>query len=64
MVAAVPYAREDDTLTLEDEQGELWLVEDMDISDDEYVLMWIADNNTKDNTTDDTVIKVFVEVHN
>lgn len=64
MVAAVPYAREDSTLTLEDEQGELWLVEDMDISDDEYVLMWIADNNTKDNTTDDTVIKVFVEVHN
>lgn len=64
MVTAVPYAREDGTLTLEDEQGELWLVEDMNISDDEYVLMWIADNNTKDNTTDDTVIKVFVEVHN
>lgn len=64
MVTAVPYAREDGTLTLEDEQGELWLVEDMNISDDEYVLIWIADNNTKDNTTDDTVIKVFVEVHN
>lgn len=64
MVTAVPCAREDGTLTLEDEQGELWLVEDMNISDDEYVLMWIADNNTKDNTTDDTVIKVFVEAHN
>lgn len=64
MVTAVPYAREDSTLTLEDEQGELWLAEDIDISDDEYVLMWIADNNTKDNTTDDIVIKVFIEVHN
>ncbi len=63
MVAAVPYAREDDTLTLEDEQGELWLVEDMDISDDEYVLLWIADNNTKDDVTDDVVLKVYTEVH-
>lgn len=64
MVAAVPYAREDNTLTLKDEQGELWLVEDMDISDDEYVLLWIADNNTKDDTTDDVVLKVYTEVHN
>lgn len=63
MVAAVPYAREDNTLTLEDEQGELWLVEDMDISDDEYVLLWIADNNTKDDVTDDVVLKVYTEVH-
>lgn len=63
MVAAVPYAREDDTLTLEDEQGELWLVEDMDISDDEYVLLWIADNSTKDDVTDDVVLKVYTEVH-
>lgn len=63
MVAAAPYAREDNTLTLEDEQGELWLVEDMDISDDEYVLLWIADNNTKDDVTDDVVLKVYTEVH-
>lgn len=64
MVAAVPYAREDNTLTLKDEQGELWLVEDMDISDDEYVLLWIVDNNTKDDTTDDVVLKVYTEIHN
>lgn len=64
MVAAVPYAREDNTLTLKDEQGELWLVEDMDISDDEYVLLWIADNNTKDDTMDDVVLKVYTEVYN
>ena len=64
MVAAVPCAREDNTLTLEDEQGELWLVEDMDISDDEYVLLWIADNNTKDDVTDDVILKVYLEAHN
>lgn len=63
IVAAVPYAREDNTLTLEDEQGELWLVENMSISDDEYVLLWIADNNTKDDVTDDVVLKVYTEVH-
>lgn len=63
MVAAVPYAREDNMLTLKDEQSELWLVEDMDISDDEYVLLWIADNNTKNDVTDDVVLKVYTEVH-
>lgn len=64
MVTAIPYTKEDGLLTLEDEQGELWLVEDMNISDDEYVLLWIADNNTPEDTTDDVILKVYLEAHN
>lgn len=63
MVAAYPYAREDGMLTLEDELGELWLVEDMDIDDNDYVLLWIADNGTSNDATDDVVLKVYTEVH-
>lgn len=64
VVTATPYAREDGLLTLEDEQGELWLVEDTSIDDNEYVLLWIADNNTPEDTTDDVILKVYLEAHN
>ena len=63
MVAAYPYAREGGMLTLEDELGELWLVEDMDIDDNDYVLLWIADNGTSNDATDDVVLKVYTEMH-
>lgn len=50
--------------TLEDETGELWLVDNVALDDTDNVLLWIADNNTANDVTDDAVIKVFVESHN
>ena len=47
---------------VEDEQGQLWGIE-QSISTDDFLLLWIADNNTPDNTTDDIVIKVWREAY-
>lgn len=46
----------------EDEQGQLWGIE-QSISTDDFLLLWIADNNTPNNTTDDIVIKVWREAY-
>lgn len=47
---------------VEDEQGQLWKVEqNIDISD--FLLLWIADNNTPDDITDDMIIKVWKEAY-
>lgn len=47
---------------VEDEQGQLWAVE-QSINTDDFLLLWIADNNTPDNTTDDLIIKVWREAY-
>jgi hypothetical protein len=47
---------------VEDEQGQLWGIE-QSISTDDFLLLWIADNNTPNNTTDDIVIKVWREAY-
>lgn len=59
---ATVYNREGDLVTLEDEQGELWDVENTDIDDDAQVLLYIANNNTIDDVTDDVVLEVYVRV--
>lgn len=64
MISATVYAREGNLLTLEDEAGELWCVEDVTVADNDCILLWIADNHTEDDVTDDVVIKVYTEVHN
>ena len=64
MVGATVYAREGNLLTLEDEAGELWCVEDVTVADNDCILLWIADNHTEDDVTDDVVIKVYTEAHN
>lgn len=47
---------------VEDENGQLWKVDqDIDISD--FLLLWIADNNTPENPTDDIMIKVWHEAY-
>ena len=46
---------------VEDEQGQLWAV-DSDVTANDFLLLWIADNYTKDDVTDDYVIKVWREV--
>lgn len=47
---------------VEDEQGQLWGI-DQEVSMDDFLLLWIADNNTPNNTTDDIIIKVWREAY-
>lgn len=47
---------------VEDEQGQLWAVE-QSINTDDFLMLWIADNNTPNNTTDDLIIKVWREAY-
>lgn len=46
----------------EDEQGQLWGIE-QSIDKEDFLLLWIADNNTPDKTTDDIIIKVWREAY-
>ena len=46
---------------VEDETGNVWYV-DVPVAEDDFLLLWIADNNTAD-VTDDIIIKVWAEVH-
>ena len=47
---------------VEDEQGQLWGVE-ASVTAEDFLLLWIADNNTPNKTTDDIIIKVWREAH-
>ena len=47
---------------VEDEQGQLWGIE-QNIDKEDFLLLWIADNNTPDKTTDDIIIKLWREAH-
>ena len=58
MVGAWWYA----DCVVEDEQGQLWGIE-QSIDKEDTLLLWIADNNTPDKTTDDIIIKVWREAY-
>ena len=47
---------------VKDEQGQLWGIE-QNIDKEDFLLLWIADNNTPDKTTDDIIIKVWREAY-
>ena len=47
---------------VEDEQGQLWDIE-QSIDKEDFLLLWIADNNTPDKPTDDIIIKVWREAY-
>ena len=47
---------------VEDETGELWGL-DVEIAENDFLLLWIADNNTPNKTTDDIIIKVWREAY-
>ena len=47
---------------VEDEQSQLWGIE-QSIDKEDFLLLWIADNNTPDKTTDDIIIKVWREAY-
>lgn len=47
---------------VEDECGQLWGI-DQSIEQEDFLLLWIADNHTPNNTTDDLIIKVWREAY-
>lgn len=59
MVGACWY----DESSVEDEQGNVWTVQGLGIGEDDFLLLWIADNNTPNDVTDDLIIKVWTEAH-
>ena len=44
-----------------DENGELWTLTNHDIKTEDFLLLWIADNNTVEDIQDDIVLKIWVE---
>ena len=46
---------------IEDETGELWAI-GMDVGEEDFLLLWIADNHTKNYEKDDIIIKVWKEL--
>lgn len=51
-----------DANTIEDQEGNVWEVEDMDLSENDFLLLWISDCETVDDVSDDVIIKVWREV--
>ena len=47
---------------VEDEQGQLWGVE-QDITENDWLMLWIADNHTPNDTRDDIIVKVWREAY-
>lgn len=44
-----------------DENGELWTLPKYEIVAEDFLLLWIADNNTEGNVHDDLIMKVWIE---
>ena len=63
MVGAWVAESVDNTHTLNDETGNVWTVEDITLHEDDWLLLWIADNHTTEDVTDDIIIKVWAEAH-
>lgn len=47
---------------VEDEEGQLWGIE-QSITQEDFLLLWIADNHTPNDTRDDLIIKVWREAY-
>ena len=63
MVGASVKGYEGNTVLIEDETGNIWMMDDYYIDDDEFLLLWLADNHTPENVEDDLIIKVWAELH-
>lgn len=63
MVGAWVKGYEGNTVLIEDETGNIWMMDDYYIDKDEFLLLWLADNHTPDNVEDDLIIKVWAELH-
>ena len=44
-----------------DEKGELWTIPDYEVASDDFLLLWIADNNTVEDVHDDIIMKIWTE---
>lgn len=64
VVGACVNKREGDTWTLHDEQGNAWTMEELrNMQSHGWMSLWIADNNTPEELTDDVVLEAWVEVY-
>lgn len=61
-IGAEVASRNGDIITLLDERGNRWEVENMNIDDNDFLLLWINDNDT-DDIADDEIIKVWREAY-
>lgn len=61
-IGAEVASRNGNTITLLDEHGNQWEVENMTIDDNDFLLLWINDNDT-DDIVDDEIIKVWREAY-
>lgn len=61
-VGAELYRRDGENLVLLDEQGQYWVVSGIEIEDNDFLLLWIEDNDT-DSFEDDVVMKVWREAY-
>lgn len=44
-----------------DEKGELWTIPGYEVASDDFLLLWIADNNTVEDVHDDIIMKIWTE---
>ena len=44
-----------------DEKGELWTIPGYEVERDDFLLLWIADNNTVEDVHDDIIMKIWAE---
>ena len=63
MVGAWVDHYDGNTVYIEDETGNIWMMDDYYIDDDEFLLLWLADNHTPNSVEDDLIIKVWAELH-
>ena len=55
-IECTAIAEDNNTVTLQDEQGWLWQVHTEECSKGDSMIAWIADNGTANNLTDDTIL--------
>ena len=62
MIGAWLYGQDNngDTIMV-DEKGELWTIPDYEVASDDFLLLWIADNNTVEDVHDDIIMKIWTE---
>lgn len=61
-IGAEVASRNGNTITLLDERGNQWEIENMTIDNNDFLLLWINDNDT-DDIADDEIIKVWREAY-
>ena len=61
-VGAELYRRDGDKVWVRDGQGRQWVGSDIAVEDNDFLLLWIEDNDTT-SFEDDTVMKIWREAH-